>query len=69
MPALPDVLRSRRESAGLSQTELAYHIDRSTYTVVAYERGTVEPPLSVLRRIAEVLDVDLGQLLDGSVVR
>ena len=68
MPSLPGIIRARREQAGFTRTDFAAAIGKSYSTVIAYERGDVEPPLHVIQRIACVLDVPLSALLDGEVV-
>jgi len=52
-----------RRAAGLSREELAQAIGRKLTVVGSYERGTVEPPLSILRTIAEVTETSLIDLL------
>lgn len=54
-------VREFRKARGLSTTELAYRIGRSTTALHQYETGLVDPPLPVARLLAHVL----GQPLDA----
>jgi transcriptional regulator with XRE-family HTH domain len=55
-----DALRAERERRGLSQTELAQMIGRSTYnTPYQWESGINEPTLSSLREWAGALGYDV----------
>jgi len=51
-------------TAGLSQHKLAAAIGRKPSTVTSYESGAIEPPLSVLCRIAEATGCSLIELLN-----
>lgn len=48
---------------GRTQTWLAYQIDKSYVVVNNYCNNYRQPPLIVLTRIAEVLNVDIRELL------
>ena len=48
---------------GISQTWLAKQIDKSYSMVNAYACNRIQPNLETLQRIAEVLHVDLKDLL------
>ena len=56
-------LRNARKAAGLTQQEVAdlLPIHRTTYN--KYERKGVEPPLSIVCRLAEVLNVSVNDLV------
>jgi transcriptional regulator with XRE-family HTH domain len=71
-----DVLRERREAAGLSQEDLAYQVRallNGGFKVTAagigqYERGasgTIRPNLMLLVAISEVLDCALDDITTG----
>jgi transcriptional regulator with XRE-family HTH domain len=48
---------------GISQTWLAKQIDKSFSMVNAYACNRIQPNLEILQRIAEVLHVDLKDLI------
>jgi ribosome-binding protein aMBF1 (putative translation factor) len=56
-------LRSLRERAGMSQTQLAEKIGTDQGTVSRWERSLAEPPVTMLERIAFALDLSVGALL------
>ena len=61
-------LRELRIAAGHSPESLALNIGRSVYSIHEYERGRVQPPVSVLARIAAVLGGTLDDfLIDAEV--
>ncbi len=51
-------LKERRKSLGLTQEELGKNIFLSKGEICAYEKGKRIPPLDVLIRIADFLEVD-----------
>jgi transcriptional regulator with XRE-family HTH domain len=55
-------VKALREERGLSQRALAQHLHVSSSTIAKYEAGVHTPPLSVLVRLAAILDVSLDQL-------
>lgn len=57
-----DVIRSRRLSLGLSQTELAKTVGVNVRQIARYEAGEQEPGLSVAVSLADALDISLSQL-------
>ena len=61
--ALGEFIRAQRRLADLSLREMATMTDVSNAYLSQIERGLHEPSLSVLRAIAEALDVPLGSLL------
>lgn len=48
---------------GISQTELANRLGKTFNMVNLYASNKVQPPIPVLYQIAEVLDVDVRELL------
>lgn len=58
-------IRSARVAKGYSTTQLAYLLDRSAHTVIAYEAEKVTPAVSVIRDIAELLDITTDALIVG----
>lgn len=59
-------LMNLRKERGLSQTELGTMIDRTKYTISAYERGIAQPTFEVLVELSQVLDVDINYLLGNT---
>ena len=51
------------ESKGISQTELANLLGKSFNMVNLYATNKVQPPVSILYQIAEILNVDVRELL------
>ena len=52
-----DRIKEARKAKGLSQTELAEKLNKSMRTVQKYESGEIEPSISVINEIAEIVDV------------
>lgn len=60
----PSALRAARQRAGLTQHQVAREVDVAGGEAVArWERGASEPKPATLRRLAEVLGVEAGDLL------
>jgi transcriptional regulator with XRE-family HTH domain len=57
------LVRARRQAVGLSLRELAARTGVSNAYLSQLERGRHEPSLSVLRAVADALDLPLGGLL------
>ena len=51
------------EARGLSQTDLAHRLGKSFNMVNLYATNKVQPPISVLYQIADILKVDVRELL------
>lgn len=51
----PDLLRKRRDGAGLSRTGLGFHLERSEQTIWQWERGLTRPRADQLGQLAQVL--------------
>ncbi len=51
------------EVKGLSQTELAYKLGKSFNMVNLYATNKIQPPIPVLYQIAEILNIDVRELL------
>lgn len=66
-------LRSARDSANLSQEDVAYRAGLTRYTYQKYEKGEsrpghpANPTLRTLLALAQVLDVSLTDLIPGDV--
>ena len=51
------------QAKGMSQKELARRLGKCFNTVNLYAANRVQPPVAVLYRIADILDVDVRELL------
>lgn len=51
------------EVKGMSQTDLAHRLGKSFNTVNLYAANKVQPPIPVLYKIAEILNIDVRELL------
>ena len=58
-----EILRSLRESRGISQAEMAKILGISTHGYQRYEYGHQEPRISLLIAIADFYDVSLDELV------
>ena len=56
-------LRTARRSAGLTQKQLAEALDVEAITVSRWERGVTNPSLPRLRRIAEITETTVSDLV------
>lgn len=63
-PTLSELLRQRREAAGLSQVELAHRLGIKQQQVSKWESGTATPGTRRLPDLARALDIDKGELLE-----
>lgn len=61
--SLGEAIREYRDKAGLTQDEAAARARTSVHTWRSWEQGRAEPGSIRFSKIAEVLDVDAGQLL------
>ena len=57
------MLRARR-AAGLTHTQIGAAVGRSANTIFRYEAGLTQPSMSMIVRIAAVLDVDPAIFFD-----
>ena len=60
-------VRAMRETANMTQEELAAVCDVSWRTISNLERGTVVPDLFMIYRIAQKFDVRIDELLDHQI--
>ena len=61
--ALGKAIAVRRKALSLTQDDLAGLVDVDAETISRFERGAVLPSLQRLCRVAEALNVGLGELL------
>lgn len=57
-------VRAERLKLDLSQEELAHEADSNRTYISDVERGTRNPSIEVVERIARALNVNIGDLLD-----
>lgn len=60
-------LKALRKQKGYSQEELAIKLNVVRQTVSKWEKGLSVPDVEMLQNIADVLEVDISQLLDSSL--
>ncbi|MBU9140420.1 helix-turn-helix domain-containing protein, partial [Phocaeicola vulgatus] len=51
------------DAKGISQTELANRLGKTFNMINLYTTNRVQPPIHVLYQIAEILDIDVRELL------
>ena len=56
-------IKGALKSRGLSQTELANRLGKTFNMVNLYATNKVQPPISVLYQIADILEMDVRELL------
>jgi transcriptional regulator with XRE-family HTH domain len=59
-------LRTARRGAGLTQKQLAERLEVESITVSRWERGVTSPSLPRLRRIAEITETTVSDLVRSS---
>ena len=59
LTTLGKVIKERRKSLGITQSQLAELSETSVNTIYMLERGRTNPTLEVLTKIAEVLGMEL----------
>ena len=57
------------ETKGISQTELANRLEKSFNMVNLYATNKVQPPIPVLYQIADILNIDVRDLLIPNQVK
>ncbi len=55
------------EERGISQTDLAHRLGKSFNMVNLYATNKIQPPISVLYKIADILQVDVRDLLTSNI--
>lgn len=65
---LGDMLRRARHNreTPLTQEEVAEELGVVQSTISAWESGRARPPLTMLRQLAEFLDLDVSKLVDAA---
>ena len=65
---MKNLLREERTARGLSQADLAMHLDVSRQTVIAIEGGRYSPSLALALRIARFFDSTVEEMFDPDEV-
>lgn len=60
------LLQEARERTGQPVEYLALKIKRGAECVRRYERGTIDPPASIVAQLADALDVPVASLFDDN---
>lgn len=64
MSQIGERIRTRRQENGQTQEGLARDAGVSNGTIIRIETGRNSPTLDTLKKIADALDVPMGELLD-----
>ena len=56
-------LKKIRKAKNVTQNQLAFLIGKTRLTIARYENGEINPPLKIIKRIADALDVSLDALI------
>lgn len=67
--ALGSAIKARRERLGLTQADLAEHLDLSRTSITNIERGRQRLLIDQFCRVAEILAVGRDELLAGALQR
>ncbi len=67
MSYLPSNLRFLRKQKGITQNDLADQLDVQRTMISAYEDGRSEPKLATLKKLAELLEVGLEEILEHDI--
>ena len=59
-------IKSARENAGISQEELAKAVGIGKRTLIDYEKGASEPKISTLKKIAEICNTTINELIGNT---
>ena len=59
------IIKTLREQKSYSQDELSQKLMISRQTYIKYEKGTVEMPLDIVRKLSKIFDVDYSCLIDN----
>ena len=56
-------IRDARKAAGMSQTVLGQHLNKTLRTVQKYESGEIEPSIATINELARILHVSSAELM------
>ena len=63
-----DSLREQRKRVGLKQSDVAKMLGVGESAISNYEKGKRIPPINILKRYAEILDIYVEDLIDLIIV-
>lgn len=66
---LSEAIKEKREALGMSQAELGRSAGVGRSTICRYESENRKPPYEILKKIADVLDIDLKEIDLETIVR
>ena len=56
-------IRDARKAAGMSQTVLGQHLNKTLRTIQKYESGEIEPSIATINELAKILHVSSAELM------
>ena len=56
-------IRDARKAAGMSQTVLGQHLNKTLRTIQKYESGEIEPSIATINELAKILHVSSAELV------
>ena len=56
-------IRDARKAAGMSQTVLGQHLNKTLRTIQKYESGKIEPSIATINELAKILHVSSAELM------
>jgi transcriptional regulator with XRE-family HTH domain len=66
-PTIAARTRAARKARSMTQSQLADAVARTVEAISNIERGLSLPPIDLLQRIADALDVSIADLIEASV--
>ncbi|MDK0619068.1 helix-turn-helix domain-containing protein [Clostridium perfringens] len=65
--SISENIKFYRKKRGLTQQELADKIEKSINSVKKYESGYTNPPIDVINKIADVLEINVIHLIEDNI--
>lgn len=65
--ALGEKIEQGRKSKGLTQSQLSEKLKVAEVTIRKWEKGEREPNLETLKRIVDILEIDISDLFSGEI--
>lgn len=62
-----NIIREARKKKGLTQKDIATHLNITDRAVSKWERGICAPDLALLEPLADILDISITELITGEV--
>ena len=63
--SLGQQIRQARKAKGITQEELAKNVPVSRQTISSWENDRTQPDFDTLRKLTQILEVDVGHMFDG----